>query len=135
MNERRRAKLLRESIDPVEQRWYERFPRRPSINDCLAVLKEHNTRGYLLEIVCWELEEHAKDSPQEVIDLTRECTDSWQRHMLLGAIEIAQIPEAASLFADILEKGVPDERPYAIRGLKSLDTKEARTILYRMGIR
>lgn len=134
MNDRQRTKLLRKSPDPEERRWLQRFPRRPSIDQCLDVLSERNTRGLWIDLACWELEEHARETPQEVIDTVSRLDDPWLRLIMLGAIENAEIEEAIPLFAEILSRGTTEEQSYAIRGLRAINTKAARTILFEAGV-
>ena len=54
--------------------------------------------------------------------------------MLLGVLENLNTPAAIPLFSEILHMGDEDERDCALRGLQSIGTKEARTVLWEAGI-
>jgi len=134
MNARQRKKWLQDHVDPVARQWYQRFSKQPSIEDCLTVLRQGNLQGGLSDWIGWELTDHAKDSPCEVIDAVGKCEEDYSRICLLMAIEIAVIPEALSLFAEILHSEIEPERECAIRGLQALNSKAARTVLFEAGV-
>ena len=134
MDERQRVKVLRESIDPEMRRWHESHPRRPTVPDCLDLLGRHNTHGVEVDLIAWELEQQARLSPDMVIEAARECESEWPRLILLQAIEVAAIEEAIPLFSELLRHGNDSERSCAVRGLKAINSKLARTVLFESGI-
>src|SRR5262249_21994873 len=81
-------------IDPVEARWKRQYLKFPGVAKCVELLGRHNVRGYLIDIICWELEENAKAHAAELIAAFRREQNEWIRRILLVVMSEAKLPEA-----------------------------------------
>lgn len=122
-------------IDPEYERWKRKYPAFPGVAKCVELLRQTNVQGEWIDIICFELQDHATEDPAELIEAIRAPENKGVRLILLGVLENAAVPEAIPLFSDVLQSGDESERDYAIRGLEEIDTKEARTVLWRAGVR
>lgn len=78
-----------------------------------------------------DLEDHAAMHMDALIAAFREETDEGVRILLFSAIACAGLPSTIPLLQEILQQDKSASvRDWAIRGLKELNTKEARRILY-----
>jgi len=121
--------------DPEYERWKRKYPRFPGVATCVELLRRGNVRGAWVDIICGELEEHARECTAELLDAIRADANRGIRPILLGVIENAGIPEALPLFVELLDDPDESTRAHAVRGLKRLDTKEARQALWQAGQR
>ena len=77
---------------------------------------------------------HAQEYVQQLIDEFSHETDSNLREALLELIAEARDPRAFALFLEYLHSDDRGLRVMAVRGLKLLDTKEARRALWEAGV-
>jgi len=103
--------------------------------EVLELLNRTNVQGAWIDIICYELEQNAEDHSQKLIDATRAELerDSSASRILLYVVADLKLADAYGLFAELLDS--PDEtlRPYGVNGLKLLDTKESRRLLWEYG--
>ena len=116
--------------DSDYERWLRKYKKFQSVQSCVELLKRRNVQGELVDIICGVLEESARGHEAELINAANSPDNRDIRRILLGVIEDARIPQAMTLFADILATGDQQERPYALRGLEKLGTKTARRLLW-----
>ena len=118
--------------DPEYQRWRRKYPRFPGVAKCVELLRSTNVRGAWVDIICFELENHASDNAADLIAATRLEVErnSQVGRILLHVLADSKLLEAYDFFAELINS--PDEtiHPYAISGLKILDTKESRRLLH-----
>ncbi len=126
---------MKQPLDPEKQRWNEKYPRFPGIAKCVELLGRSNVQGSWVDIICYELERHASENAEELIAATRIEIDRNSRvgRILLNVVSDAGLPEAINLFADLLQSSDVALRRYGETGLKRLDTKEARGVLWEYG--
>jgi hypothetical protein len=127
--------MTKTHVDPEYEQWYRQYPRFPGVAKCVELLRSPNVHGAWIDIICYELEEHAHENAQELIRATRTeiNINSGVGRILLHVVADSKLPEAFDLFAELLQS--PDEtlRPYGVTGLKQLDTKAARRLLWQHG--
>ncbi len=126
--------MSKQIIDPEYERWKRKYPKFPGIDKCVELLRSPNVRGAWIDIVCSEIEQYSKKDPSELIEAVNTAENSEVRNILLGILEGIASPEAVSVFAKILSSDKMDEHDYAISGLRRIDTKEARTVLWNAGV-
>jgi hypothetical protein len=119
-------------ISPEYLKWKRKYPKYPGTEKCVELL--WNAHGERIEIICHEIEQHSKTNPSELIEAVEREKNFWVRRILLGILDDIAAPRAIPIFTKILESGEEDEYDYAVRGLRRIDTKEARTILFKAGI-
>ncbi|GLV59841.1 hypothetical protein KDH_66650 [Dictyobacter sp. S3.2.2.5] len=73
---------------------------------------------------------YAHEYTQQLIDSFRQEADSGLRHWLLELLSAAKDPEALPIFLEYLHSDESGLKSEAIRGLKILNTKEARRALW-----
>lgn len=116
-------------LDPEYDRWCRKYPHFPGVAKCVELLHSTNVRGLWIDIICDELLLNAHDHADELIAATRAGVEQGST-ILLHVLADAKLPEALPLFAELLRS--PDEslRHYGVAGLKQLDSKEARRLLW-----
>ena len=117
-------------IDPEYDRWFQKYPTFPGVAKCVELLKRPNVRGAWRDIICWQLKEHAAQHLEELMSAIRADENAGIRLMLMGALEEAAVPESLPLWKEYLQSGNDEERQYAERALKAINTKEARRLLW-----
>ena len=126
---------MKPPIDPEEVRWNRKYPRFPGVAKCVELLRSPKVHGAWVDIICLELEQHAHEFADELIAATRHEIerDSQTGRILLVVVADSKLPEAFTLFEELLQS--PDEslRPFGIDGLKQLDTKDARRLIWKYG--
>jgi hypothetical protein len=68
-----------------------------------------------------------------LIDTFRTDSNESVRLYVMMALEIAKLSESVPFLAEVLENGDPIFIPYAERALRTINTKEARTVLWKSG--
>jgi len=124
------TKSSKKSIDPEINRWNDTYPKAPDVQACVKLLKDHHVKGTWVDLVIAQLTHHAADHLEAMIAIFHAETNEWVRVMLLSAIAEASLPPALSLFVANLYSDDAHLRRWALYGLKSLDTKESRTVLW-----
>jgi hypothetical protein len=119
----------REHIDPEYQRWGRIYPSFPGVVECARLIREGKARGAWADIIAAELARHAAFNLSELLDIFRSDSSESVRLFVMMAIEMAHLPETVPFLATVLLEGNPLFAPYAVRGLRALDTLEARTAL------
>ncbi len=104
--------------------------RFPGIDKCLAMMRKRDPQ--VAEDGFHWLESRASEYLDRLVEEFRRETDHGVQCWLLEFIGHSKDPRAFELLAE--QANSPDEslRDWAIRGLRDLDTKESRTLLYRM---
>jgi hypothetical protein len=120
--------------DPTYARWKRQYPRFPGVAKCVELLGRRNVRGEMVEIICGELQENATAHATELIAAFRAEKDARVRHILLGIICEAKLPEALPVFVEHLRSEDESLRDWSVEGLRALDTHEARKALWEAGI-
>jgi hypothetical protein len=89
----------------------------------------------LVEIICGELKENAADhAAAALVEAFRAQSDERVRRILLGIICEARLPEALPVFVENLRSKDESLRFWVERGLRSLNTHEARKALWEAGL-
>jgi hypothetical protein len=101
----------------------------PGFKKCMEMMRKHNP-GTREDGFHWLLP-HAGEYLQELIEEFKHEDDPGLKCWLLELIGAAKAPEAFGLFVEYLTGEHEDLRVWAARGLKDLDTKEARTLLWQ----
>ena len=97
----------------------------------LEILHDRNVHCSEKEEVFWDLVPHAEEYIYELMKDFRDEKNRGIRVWLIDLIGYARSPDAFELLKEQLYHGDPlCFRLYAIDGLKKLDTKEARTVLW-----
>jgi hypothetical protein len=104
----------------------------PGYEKCLALMRKHDPelreRGFHL------LRPHAADHVEALLaDFVRE-SDHGLRCWLLELIGDAQSPLAFDLLSEQLRSSDDAFQDWAARGLRALDTPEARALLFHAGV-
>ncbi len=120
-------------VDPEYERWYRKYPSFPGVAKCVELLRCTNAKGAWIDIICQELQQHAETDAADLIDATGIAVEQNYSvtPILLQILGEAKIEDALPLFNELLETSHEYLRPYAIDGLKQLDTKEARRLLWQ----
>ena len=121
---------FRDHLDPAYREWGQKYPRFSGVAECVRLIREHKARGVITDIIVFELAEHAASCLPDLIEAFRDNESGDVRMFVLMALEIARVPESVEFFGEVLRDGNPEYEPYALRALKSIDTREARTLLW-----
>lgn len=119
-------------LDPEEERWDRKYPRFPGVATCVELLGSTNVRGTWVEIICAELQKHADEHADELIAATRSELEreSGLARILLHVVADSKLPAAQDLFVDLLASPDRTLHDYGLDGLKQLDTKESRRLIW-----
>lgn len=120
-------------INSEDERWHQKYPRFPGVAKCVELLNSPKVNDSWLETVCGVLEEHAPDYGSELIEAARATTGTRAHCILLSILAEMKLPESISLFVDLLQSEDERARFWAMQGLRTLDTKEARRALWEAG--
>ena len=99
----------------------------------MELLKRSNVGGAWLDIICWQLEEHAAENLADLTSAIRAEENAGIRLMLMQALENAALPESLPLWEEYLQSPNAHERQYAVRALDAINTKAARRLLWEHG--
>jgi len=124
----------RSTDDPVYIGWKRRHPNFPGVAKCVALLGRRNVKGGLVDIICGELLANAVPHASELITAFRAERDDRVRHILLGIICKASLPQALSALVEHLRSDDEVLRTWAAEGLRRLDTPAARKALWQAGL-
>ncbi|MDJ0765319.1 MAG: hypothetical protein QNJ97_20230 [Myxococcota bacterium] len=124
--------MTKQHIDPEYARWKRKYPMYPGTEKCVELLRSNSVRGTWIDIICHEIEQYSITNPSKLIEAVERRENHGIRRVLLGILENIACPESISVFIKILESGEEDERDYAVRGLRRIDNKEARTALVQV---
>jgi hypothetical protein len=119
--------------DPVYVRWKRQHPKFPGVAKCVAMIRQRNVHGGLLEIVCNELSQNAKLHATELIEEFGTERDERVRRILLGIFSDAKLPEALPVFVEYLRSNDESLRYWSELDLRNLDTPESRKALWEAG--
>ncbi len=117
-------------IDPEYERWFQNYPKFPGVAKCVELLKQTNVTGAWVDIICWQLEEHAAENLGELTIALHAEESAAIRSILMQALEKAALPESLPLWAEFLQSPNIGEQQYAVRALQAINTKEARRLLW-----
>jgi hypothetical protein len=117
--------------DPEFVRWRRTYRRFPGVDECARLIRAGKARGTWAEIIVHELANNAKNCLPELIDTFRNDPREDVRLYVMMALDIAWIPESVPFLAEVLSGGDPLFTPYAERALQSINTREARTALWK----
>lgn len=125
--------MKRSNPDPEFDRWRRTYPRFPGVAKCVELLRSPNVQGAWIDIICQELTKHANEYPEELVSETRkELQDSTGvGKTLLGVLADARLIEAQPLFEALLGSEDTTLHKYGLAGLKSLDTKQTRSMVWK----
>ena len=118
-------------LDPEAERWYQKYPTFPGVQKCVELLRNRNLRGARLDFVCILLEEQATNCVEELLQAFHAESDSWVKFLILNAIAAAESPRVVPFLAECLGSSDPELRHRAAAELERIDTKQARTALFR----
>ena len=124
--------MAKQYVDPEEERWDRKYPRFPGVAKCVELLRSGNACGTWVDIICNELTKNARENVEELISATRVELerDSNVGRMLLHVVADSKLPEAFGMFVELLKSPDLTLRQYGVEGLKQLDTKEARRLIW-----
>jgi hypothetical protein len=117
--------------DPEYQRWRRKYPRFPGVDECARLIRAGKDRGLWADIIVYELAENAGNCLPALIDTFRNDSSYGVRLYVMMALEIAGLHESVSFLAEVLRDGDPRFTPYAERALHRINTREARTSLWK----
>lgn len=123
------------TVDPEEERWLKKYHHFPGVGECIRLLKRSNVNGTWVDIICEELTAHAGENAVELIAAVHSETEEGVKVLLLAALAEAGLPEAIPVLAENLASAQDLLRHWAEVGLRKVNTKEARTILWQHGQR
>jgi hypothetical protein len=123
----------RAHLDPEHQRWGRRYPRFPGVVECARLIRVGQARGTWADIIAQELAENATHCLPDLIETFRTDLSDAVRMYVMMALESARLPQSVPFLAQILHNGNPRFTPYAERALRSINTPEARTVLWKAG--
>lgn len=122
----------REHLDPEYVRWRKRYPRFPGVAECFRVLHRHNVHGAWLDIIEYELVDHATECLQELIDAYRSEDSDCYRRYALWAIANTRLPAAIPFLAEVAKGPNDFFSEIAMDSLAEINTKESRTVLWEL---
>lgn len=120
--------------DPVYTRWKQQHPKFPGVAKCVELLRRRNVQGSLVDILCIELLDHAADHAAELVAACSAERYGQIRRILFGVLCDAKLPEALPLFIEHLHSDDEILRGWSERGLRSLNTPDARKALWEAGL-
>jgi hypothetical protein len=120
----------RDNLDPEYRRWGRKYPRFPGVAECARLIRAGKARGLWADIIADELACHANLHFPELIETFRTDSSDRVRLFVMMALEMSRLPESIPFLAEVLRQGNPAFTPYAERGLRDLNTPEARTALW-----
>lgn len=118
----------RQSIDPEEQRYYNKYPSFPGLTRGFHLLR--HSKGAYWEAVFGDFRTHAPELLDELIRAAQDESQADIRWMLLEIIGSTASPKALSLFATYLLDQDEKVRRWSAYGLRELNTREARKVLW-----
>ena len=119
-------------IDPEVQRWERNYPRFPGVAECVRLIRAGKAKGTWADIIAHELAQKASLCLSELIDTFHTDSNEHVRLYVMMALEIAKLPESVPFLVEVLQGGDPIFTPYAERALRTINTKEARTVLWKV---
>jgi hypothetical protein len=120
----------RDHIDPEYRRWGRKYPRFPGVAECVRLIRAGKARGSWADIIADEMARHASLHLPELIETFRTDSSDQVRLFVMMALEMARLPESIPFLAEVLRQGNSDFTPYAERGLRDIDTPQARAALW-----
>ncbi len=129
-----RNRKTHEQLDPEWQRWLSKYPKGPSVAECVRLIHSPNAGGVWNDCIAIALADHAAISLPELIDVFRNEGDVVALYVMM-AIEIAKPPEAIPFLTEVLREGDIRFTPYAERTLKEMNMRESRKALWEVGYR
>src|SRR5215470_1393139 len=123
----------RHHSDPVYRSWDRKYPRFPGVDECARLIRAGKARRAWADIIAYELAENANNCLPALIDTFRNDPGDHVRLYMMMALEIAGLPESVPFLAEVLRDDNPQFTPYAERTLRSINTREARTVLWQAG--
>lgn len=130
---KKQLKDSRASSDPVYVRWKQKHPQFPGVSECVRVLRLPGTTGSLVDIVIGELQDNAAQHASELIAAFQTEPNERIRHILMGILAEARLPEALPLLVEHLHSTDEQLQHWAAEGLRLLDTPMARKALWEAG--
>ncbi len=121
----------RDHIDPEVRRWGRKYPRFPGVAECARLIRARKAKGTWADIIAGELAQNASLCLPELIDTFHTDSNEAVRLYVMMALETAKLPESVPFLAEVLQGGDPIFIPYAERALRTINTKEARTVLWK----
>jgi hypothetical protein len=120
--------------DPVYVRWRRQYPRFPGVAKCVELLGRGNVWGYMVDVICDEPKQNAATHADELIAAFRDPKNTGLQLILLGVICEARLPEALPVFVEYLHAEDERYRCWSERGLRELNTPEARKALWEASL-
>jgi hypothetical protein len=117
--------------DPAYRSWGRKYPCLPGIDECVRLIRAGKARGAWADIIAHELAEKANDCLPALVDTFRSDSSDHVRLYVMMALEIAGLQESVPFLAEALRGGDPRFTSYAERALRTINTREARTALWK----
>lgn len=119
--------------DPEWARYQRKYPRFPGVEHCVKLLGGTRLRGTGIEFIMLQLEDHSSEHVTELISAIHTTEDDRVRALLVSALSKgdASGPEVLTLFEHMLWSDYSCTWSYATHGLRRLNTKDARRVLWR----
>ena len=111
--------------------WHRKYPCFPGVDECVRLIRAGKARGSWADIISYELAENADDCLPALIDTFRSDSSDKVRLYVMMALEIARLQESVPFLAEVLRGANPRFTPYAERTLHGINTREARTVLWK----
>jgi hypothetical protein len=121
----------RDQQDPEYQRWKRKYPHFPGVAKCTRLIRAGKARRVWGDMIASELAENAGNCLAELIETFQTDASGEVRLYVMMALEDARLPESVPFLAEVLHSGDPRFVPYAERALRSINTPEARTELWK----
>jgi hypothetical protein len=120
--------------DPEYTRWKRKYPKFPGVAKCVELLGRGNVKGEMLEILLGDLKDNAATHAAELIAAFQAQKNERVRCLLLMTFCDAKLQEAMPLFVEHLRSEEECLRLWSERGLRALNTPEARKVLWEAGL-
>ncbi|HVX60778.1 MAG TPA: hypothetical protein VHC19_09255 [Pirellulales bacterium] len=121
----------RDHPDPDYQEWGRVYRTFPGVPECIRLILARKATGAWADIVAYELAENARENLSELIDAFHGHISDGVALYVMMALEMAALAESVDFLSAVLQQGDPRFAPYARRALKAINTREARTALFR----
>ncbi len=120
--------------DQFYTRWMQQHRKFPGVARCVELLHRRNVQGSLVDIICGELQDHAAGHSAELVAACSAESDERVLRILFGVLCEAKLPEVLPLFIEHLRSDDESLRVWSERGLRALNTPDARKALWEAGL-
>ena len=116
-------------VDPEHQRWGRTYPGFPGVAECVRLVQSGKAEGAWIDLIVLDLAINASDCLVDLLETYRREESDRMRLIILMALELAALPDSIEFLSEVLRQGDPRLAPYALHGLKAIDSKASRRAL------